>query len=98
MSMTGDEAITAMEQRQQIDSVLTFSFRANRLAKAIADKTASRSFNKASRELWQVVYRNAFHAVRQEGPMVRRGVAIAASIGIAIITFALGLAVRGLYR
>jgi hypothetical protein len=79
----------------QTETLLTFSFRADRLARAIADKTASRTFNKPSRELWQLVYRNAFHAVRQEGPVVSRRVAIVSTVAAFVLALGLGLLLKG---
>jgi hypothetical protein len=76
-------------------TLLTFSFRAHRLARAIADKTSHPSFNRASRELWLVTYRNAFDAAYAEGPLVSRRVAIVGSIAGAAAAFGLGLLLKG---
>jgi hypothetical protein len=70
--------------------LLNFSFRAHRLAQAIADNTANSHFNKPSRELWLVVYRNAFDQAKAEGPMVSRRIAIAATVA----AFGLGVLLK----
>jgi hypothetical protein len=79
-----------MTQERAKRGPLSYSHRAHRLARQVADRTANRGYNTVSGEMWLSSYRNVYDVLSTESPLVTRRFAVV----LAVASLGFGLVLR----